>query len=253
MPLGYGQIGSGSIRVIVLNDWMSCTSSWQPTHAYLGQEQFTWVFADLRGYGRSKEQLGNYDLVEAAGDVLELADALGWTRFSIVGHSMSSLIALHLAQQRPSLLSRVVVIAPPPPIPPSPELGVLDSMMSVARGDDATRQQVLKSAWGDRLSEGWIRFKLARWRDTSNAEAVAKYTAMFARDGLPDRSTRITIPVSAVTGERDALHMHSDVVTRFLSPLCEQLEVTPIHDSAHYPMQETPPLLVSIVERFLAA
>lgn len=253
MPLGYHQIGSGSIRVIVLNDWLSCTSSWQPTHAYLGQEQFTWVFADLRGYGRSKEQAGQYGLAEAAGDVLQLADSLGWTKFSIVGHSMSSLVALHLAQQHPSGLSRIVVIAPPPPTPPSPELGILESTTMIACGDDATRQQALTSLWGDRLSEGWIRFKVARWRDTTNADAVARYTAMFARDGLPDKSTRITIPVSAVTGERDAPHMRADVVTRLLSPLCEKLEVTPIHDSAHYPMQETPPLLVSVIERFLAA
>lgn len=253
MPLGYAQIGSGSLGVIVLNDWMSCTSSWQSTHAYLGRERFTWVFADLRGYGRSKEQVGNYDLAEAASDVLQLASTLGWDKFSIVGHSMSSLITLHLAQRCPSLLSRVVVVAPPPPTPPSPELGIFESLMSVALGDDAMRQQALKSGWNDRLSEGWLRFKLARWRETSNADAVAKYTAMFARDGLPDNSTRIAVPVLAVTGECDAPHMQSEVVKRFLSPLCDQLEVARIRDSAHYPMQETPPLLVSIVERFLAA
>lgn len=251
MSLGYARMGSGPKGIIVLNDWMSCTSSWLPTHPYLNQEQFTWVFADLRGYGRSKEQSGDYDLPEAAGDVLQLASSLGWDRFSIVGHSMSSLIALHLAQQHPHLLSRVVVVTPPPPVPPGPEAGVVDPLLALARGDDRARRSVVESAWGDRLSEGWIRFKLARWRESSSAEAAAKYVTMFARDGLPDPSTRIAVPVLAVTGECDAPPMRSEVVARFLSRLCDKLEVTPIHDSAHYPMQETPPLLVSILERFL--
>ncbi len=56
----------------------------------------------------------------------------------------------------------------------------------------------------------------------------------------------------AVTGEQDAEVMRHDAVTRSLQPLCERLVVTPIAESGHYPMQETPPLLVTIIERFLS-
>ena len=46
--------------------------------------------------------------------------------------------------------------------------------------------------------------------------------------------------------------MREDAVTRLLYPLCDRLIVTSIAGSGHYPVQETPPLLVATVERFLA-
>jgi len=38
---------------------------------------------------------GAFTVVEAAADVLTLAEALRWDRFAVVGHSMSALVALH--------------------------------------------------------------------------------------------------------------------------------------------------------------
>ncbi len=64
-------------------------------------------------------------------------------------------------------------------------------------------------------------------------------------------TAKIAVPVLAVTGEKDAEPMRSAAVTNGLSPLCEHLVVTPLADCGHYPMQEAPPLLVTIVERFL--
>jgi hypothetical protein len=45
--------------------------------------------------------------------------------------------------------------------------------------------------------------------------------------------------------------MRREAVLLSLGPLCAQLEVTPLADSGHYPMQEMPPLTVALVERFL--
>lgn len=126
------------------------------------------------------------------------------------------------------------------------------AMEAMARGDDARRMGALKAMWGDRLSEGWIRFKVERWRAAADPEAVAAYVRMFARDGLPSPTAKVAIPLLAVTGEHDGEIMRRDAVLRLLSPLCERLTVTAIADAGHYPMQETPPLLVTILQRFLA-
>jgi pimeloyl-ACP methyl ester carboxylesterase len=106
--------------------------------------------------------------------------------------------------------------------------------------------------WGDRLSKQWIRFKAARWRACAEPAAVAAYVAMFARDGLPDPTARVTVPVLAITGEQDAEPMCRDAVTAALGPLCDNLVVDSLTDCGHYPMQEAPPLLVTLVQRFLA-
>ena len=96
--LGHDRIGTGPIRVIVMNDWMADTSTWDGARRYLDLDAFTWVFADLRGYGRSKALEGPFDLGQSVTDILALADTLGWPQFNIVGHSMSTLVAMHLAQ-----------------------------------------------------------------------------------------------------------------------------------------------------------
>ena len=251
--IGYETFGSGNSRVVVLNDWIGDTSTWDGARGYLDRERLTWCFADLRGYGRSMGQSGSFTVEEAAGDVVAVADALGWSRFSIVGHSMSSLVALHLGQRRPERIERVVVLTPPPPAGFGVDDATLAGMQSVGSGDDARRMGALKRMLGDRLSEGWLRFKMERWRACADPEAVAGYVRMFARDGLPDPKATISVPVLAVTGEQDGEIMRREAVTRLLSPLCARLTVAPLTESGHYPMQETPPLLVATVEGFLKA
>jgi pimeloyl-ACP methyl ester carboxylesterase len=250
--IGFETVGSGKSGVVILNDWLCDTSTWNNARAYLDGERFTWVFADLRGYGRSRDIRGAFTVEEAAADVAEVTDALGWARFSIVGHSMSSLVALHLGQRLSDRIDRAVVLTPPPPAGFGVDDARLAAMQAVARGDDARRTGALRAMWGDRLSDSWIRFKVERWRDRADPEAVAGYVRMFARDGLPNPGAAITVPVLAVTGEQDGEHMRRAAVEPALAPVCERLVVTPIADSGHYPMQETPPLLVSILQRFLA-
>jgi pimeloyl-ACP methyl ester carboxylesterase len=249
--LGHEVVGSGPRGVIVLNDWICDTSTWSDARRYLDDVSFTWAFTDVRGYGRSLDQPGKLDIAEIAGDVLALADSFGWQRFALIGHSMTTLAALHLAQQQPQRIERAIVLTPTPPAGLGLDDATFAALTAVSRGDDAARLGTLNAMWGDRLSEGWVRFKLARWRATSTPEAVARYFAMFARDGLPDRTTRIAPPVLAVTGERDAEPMRQAQVAALLGPLCERLTVTPLADVGHYPMQEAPPLLVTTIERFL--
>lgn len=249
--LGHEKIGAGDIGVIVLNDWLCDTSTWDAARPYLDAATFTWVFADLRGYGRSKEIRGEYHLREAVADTLELADALQWRRFSIVGHSMSSLVAMHLAQHHAKRIERTIVLTPPPPAGFEADAATLAAMQAMPLGTPTQQFSALKSLWGNRLSDRWIEFKIARWRATAQPEAAAAYVAMFARDGLPTPAARIDGPVLAITGQKDADIMHRAAVTTLLSPLVDRLEIAAIADSGHYPMQEAPPLTVSLIEKFL--
>lgn len=250
--LGHETFGTGPAGVIVLNDWIGDTSTWDGARPYLDRDRFTWAFTDLRGYGRSRGQRGAFGVAEAAADVLGVADALGFERLAIVGHSMSCLVALHLAQHAPERIERAVVLAPPPPRGFGVDEATLDRMRAMALGDDEARTRALRVMWGGRLSEAWVRFKAARWRAGADPEAVAGYVAMFARDGLPDPAARISAPVLAVTGEQDAEIMRREAASRHLAPLCDALSVIPLADCGHYPMQEAPPLLSTLLERFLS-
>jgi pimeloyl-ACP methyl ester carboxylesterase len=250
--IGHELFGSGLLPVIVLNDWFCDTSTWDGARSYLDRTRFTWVFTDLRGYGRSRGRSGAFNVIEAAADVIGLASARGFERFAIIGHSMSTLVALHLAQNYPERITHAVAITPPPPTGFGADDAMLEGARSLALGDDAMRAEMLKERFGTRLSPGWAAFKIERWRETADPSAAAAYVAMFARDGMPDRTKRITRPVLAIAGEQDMAPMRSAAVRQALTPLCDRLEVVPLADSGHYPMQEMPPLLVAHVERFLS-
>ncbi|MGO8994531.1 MAG: alpha/beta fold hydrolase [Polyangiaceae bacterium] len=251
--IGHELVGTGTTRVVIMNDWLCDTSTWDGARAYLDLGRFTFAFADLRGYGRSRGRAGAFTVVEAAADVLALADGLGWARIAVVGHSMSSLVALHLGQHHSDRIVRVVVLTPPPPAGFGADNDRLEASRALALADDATQLAQLTQRFGTRLSPGWATYKASRWRVGADPEAAAAYVAMFARDGLPDPTARVTVPVLAITGEQDAPPMRREAVESALRPLCDHLVVTPLADSGHYPMQEMPPLTVALVERFLTS
>lgn len=251
--LGYDLMGSGSRRVIVLNDWMCDTSTWDAARIYLDVERFTWAFADLRGYGRSRGLSGSFTLVEATADVLALADSLNWARFAMVGHSMSALVALHLSQHFANRVERAVLITPPPPRGFGADEERMEMSRALARSDRSTRTAALRDRFGKRLSKGWATYKASRWLDTAEPEAAAAYVSMFARTGLPKPDVKASIPVLAITGDHDAPPMQRDAVVRNLTPICDHLEVVSLAESGHYPMQEMPPMTAALVERFLGA
>jgi 3-oxoadipate enol-lactonase len=247
--LGHEVVGSGSRRLIVLNDWLCDTSTWDGARAYLDRTRFSWAFTDLRGYGRSRGRTGEFTLLEAAGDVLALADALGWQRFAIVSHSMSTYVAMHLGQHAPARIERIVLITPGPPR----GFGADDAWLEHARAqtrDDARRAEAVRARFAERLSPGWAEYKCRRWLATSDANAAAGYISMYARDGLQTPDARIGVPVLAITGEEDALVMRSAAVSANLSAVCEQLEVAALAQCGHYPMEELPPRTVSLIEYF---
>ena len=250
-PLGHELVGSGPRRVVILNDWLCDTSTWEGARAYLDRARFTFAFTDLRGYGRSRARGGAYTVEEAAADVLALADGLSWARFSVVGHSMSTLVALHLAQHHAARVERVVVLTPPPPTGFGADEAQLAASRALALADDVTQLAYFTERMGTRLSPAWTAFKAAQWRRAADPAAAAAYVAMFARDGLPAPTRRISVPVLALTGEKDAPPMRREAVMRALGALCDDLAVTALAEVGHYPMQEMPPLTVALVERFL--
>ncbi|MCF5053450.1 alpha/beta fold hydrolase [Pseudomonas syringae] len=78
-------------------------------------EHFTVVAADLRGYGDSSkppatEHHSNYAKREMARDGVELMQALGFTRFSLLAHDRGARVAHRLALDHPHAVHRMVVL-----------------------------------------------------------------------------------------------------------------------------------------------
>jgi pimeloyl-ACP methyl ester carboxylesterase len=248
--LGFTSYGEGPIRVLVLHDWFCDHSSWDATLPYLTASRFTYVFADSRGYGLSREIEGTYTLDEASSDAIGVADRLGWSRFSLVGHSMSGLIVQRMAQLAPERIERVVAVTPVAPSGMGLDQRVVESISSMALADDETRYTAVSQMWGTRLSETWTRYKLRRWRETAAPAAAAKYVELWGRGSISD-ADQLLLPVLIVTCEEDAPPFRAEALEASMKPRYPSARLVSFKESGHYPMQETPPLLATTIESFL--
>ncbi|XES00873.1 alpha/beta fold hydrolase [Streptomyces sp. S1D4-11] len=106
--------GDGAHKVIAVHGWFADRSAYAAVVPDLDRAAFQYALVDLRGYGQAKDALGAYTTAEAAADVVELADRLGWERFSVVGHSMGAAVAQRLLALAPDRLRRLVGVSPVP-------------------------------------------------------------------------------------------------------------------------------------------
>lgn len=100
----------GGPKVLALHGWLDNAASFLPLAVQLPTLDL--VMLDLPGHGRSAH-LGpgaDYNLLVTVNAVLDVADALGWERFALLGHSMGAGIASILAASVPQRIERLVAI-----------------------------------------------------------------------------------------------------------------------------------------------
>lgn len=248
---GHRIVGMGPQHVIIMHDWFSDCSSYEPIIAYLDTETFTYAFIDLRGYGKSKTVPGKYDANEASRDAIALADFLKWERFHVVGHSMSGMIAQRIMANAESRVQSIVAIAPSPAsgFPKPPE--VMAFLEDAARANDASAAEIAKFLTSNRYTSRFIEFKVRNWRETSLPEARVAYLHMFSDTDFSTEVRGIQTPILVVTGEFDAEVGREQPMRKAFRASYPNVEFVELGGSGHYPMQEVPVLLTTVMENFM--
>ncbi len=97
--------------LLALHGWLDNAASFDRL-APLLCKHFHIVAIDLPGHGRSGWHAPGawYHFADFPGEVLAVADALGWERFSLLGHSLGGGIASMLAAACPSRVDRLLLI-----------------------------------------------------------------------------------------------------------------------------------------------
>ncbi|GAB4057348.1 alpha/beta fold hydrolase [Catellatospora paridis] len=243
--------GSGPHRVIVLHGWFGDRRAFAKVVPYLDGGAFTYVFADYRGYGQARDLSGEHTIAEIAGDVLALADKLGWDDFSMVGHSMGGSVIQRVMLDAPGRVRRLVGVNPVPASGvPFDEQGW--ALFTGAADEAGNRRAIIDFTTGGRLPATWLDEMTAYSVGNSNVEAFRAYLHAWAHTDFHTEVVGNTTPVLVVAGGQDPA-LSADVMRATWLQWYPNAELTVLADAGHYPMEETPLALVSVVEKFLRA
>ena len=126
--------------VILLHGAGMNSTIWQLQTRYLAYRGLQTIAVDLPGHGRSEDE--PMTSIEALGQfVVDLIDAAGWQKASLVGHSMGSFISLDAASRLGDRCTSVVLMGAAASMPVHPQL------LSDAEAD-LPAAAALMAAWG---------------------------------------------------------------------------------------------------------
>ncbi len=94
---------------MLLHGWPQSWYEWRHLIPELARDQAV-IAVDLRGLGDSGKPAGGYDKMTIAADLAELADQLGLTRISLVGHDWGGAVAAAFAMQQRQLVTHLAIL-----------------------------------------------------------------------------------------------------------------------------------------------
>jgi pimeloyl-ACP methyl ester carboxylesterase len=254
--LGHSVYGQGHEKVLVFHDWMGDAANYEPMFPYLEPNTYTYVFADLRGYGRSRHLTGAYPVEEVTADAFRLADTLGWKRFHVIGHSMTGMVVQRMAVDDSTSdakrLKSIVAITPVSADGYPADEGTKKFLWDLIGRRDLS-EQGFSMLTGQRLSPAWGRVKTSRHSQTSSAEALKGYYRMWLETDFSAevRQAKVQTPLLVIGGRQDLPGFQEEHLRKTFGAWYPHVEFAFITDAGHYPMHETPVYLASLVERFL--
>jgi pimeloyl-ACP methyl ester carboxylesterase len=108
---------SGDREVLLLHGFPQGAREWEFQLGVLGGGGCHAVAPDQRGYspGVRPERAAEYRIAELVGDVVAIADALGWERFDLIGHDCGALVGWAVAAELPQRVRTFSAVSQPHP------------------------------------------------------------------------------------------------------------------------------------------
>jgi pimeloyl-ACP methyl ester carboxylesterase len=244
------EVGRGEPPVVLVHGFASSTFDWEEAVLPTLARSHRVVAFDLLGMGFSERVEGlPYGFDVWSRQVLDVLDALGIPRATLVGHSMGGAVASIVAGEHPDRVERLVLVAPLVPLEQSERAWFFTVAEIPGAGE-------LMLGMTDRLPRlpGFSDDYLARARTAFRRRGTRHGLLRYLRHGrdvprLIAAYRGIRAPTLIVAGPVD------DVVpfaaTRRWAPAIHDALVLPLEGVGHWVMRDQPRALTNAIEDFL--
>lgn len=250
MSNNYTLHGSGPNKIITFSGWMGDYTVFNPTLSLWDDSKFQIAFMDYRGYGKAKDVKGKYDLDEIAADGLKVTEELGWSEFSIIGHSMGGMVAQKLNLLAKDKVKSVACLAPVPAsgFPMDPDS---DALFSGAVENPENRRQILDFTTGNKNTAEWLDQMVKDSLATTTREAYGSYFKAWSGTDFSSKVQGLKTPYLVLVGEYD-LAITKETMDGTYGTWLANCKIDVLKDCGHYPMQENPKALVEALQKFFS-
>jgi len=252
VKLEYDEAGTGGDVAILIHGASSSHRQWATVQRHLADAGIHSFAISMRGAGASDRGASEADYAPSsyARDVAAAVDALGLRRFTLVGHSLGTLVSRYYVRDHAERVRALALIAGPDPQRPG-----LTPEQRAARAARPTAAPAGASG----PTETWTRQHLglteadraALWRDIQNNPPERARGQESPWPGLEGEAARIPVHTLVLLGDAD------DVVPPE-GPLRGYLELTPerrhLHvftDVGHFPPAQIPDRTAGVLVRFI--
>lgn len=253
VELNYRIDGHGAQPLVLVHGVGSEGRAWNGVIERLS-DAFRILSFDQRGHGRSSRVKGRYEIDDFAGDVLALADHVGFTRFDLAGFSLGGLVAQRIALSTPQRVCRLVLLSTVAGRTDDERNRVAARLTALQSGERGSHYDASLSRW---LTEDFQQRNPAlvaqlRERNAQNdPDCYAAAYRVLAETDFGDALCSLRMPTLIATGEDDvgsnprmAAFMHSRIPG-------SRLEILPA--LRHSILIEAPDLVSTLMRDFLVA
>ena len=188
---------------------------------------------------------------EIAIDTISLINDLDIKRFHLIGHSMGGMAMqrVNIDIDDPKRIKSMIGIDPVPACG-----GQLDEqswdLFKGAIESDQNRYNILNFTTGNRNSANWLNYMVKRSHESTTMNAFSGYLDAWAKENFADDVMGLETPTLICLGEHDLAFSKETMEATYLKWLPNS-ELKIIANAGHYPMQEAPINLATVMEDFI--
>lgn len=275
--LHVAEAGSGPL-MLFLHGFPEAWFMWRGALAQFG-DRFHAVAPDQRGYNLSTKPEGtkHYRAKALVQDILQLADALGHERFTLVAHDWGGAIAWNVAAWHPERVEKLVIVNAPHAVTFARELATSEAQVAASAYMTLFRQEKAERVMAEDDFRRLRTMSFDQWAANGgpgDQATLAAYLEAWSRPGAltgmlewyrasplhppePEAPVptfdpemfRVKVPTLVVWGERDHALLPGNLDG--LGEVVDDLRVVRIPDASHWVIHERPAQVIRAIEEFV--